>query len=127
MRILVLILFISFSSSLQAQNKELCGLSVKDEIIRVVDNLVTFNLTWINRSKKNIDDIRYSIDYFNTYGDLVTTKSYTWETGLFTDPIKSGYQVTYMKLEYITSGETIKKFNVHINRIHYTDDTSCSR
>lgn len=96
-------------------------------MINVVGNLVTLKLIWINSSQKSVDDIQFSVDYYTIYDEYVTTKSYNWGTNWFTDPIKPGYQYTYVKAEYIKSSQSIKKYVITINRVHFTDGTYCKR
>lgn len=102
-----------------------CGLEIKQEGNTIVGNLKYIPIEFINHSKKSIDNIDFTINYYNVYGEILDIKSEKWETGIFTDPFKPKTKITYRLLNYISSTETAKKYTFRVNRVHYTDDNAC--
>jgi len=115
------------NSNIKVQEKKYftCDFEFKQEAVKIVGNLLYLNLKFTNRSNKTIDNIEFSVDYFNIYNDFIVKKDYTWEPDLFMDPIKPNTFLTYVRPEYLNENKSIKRYSVYIKRIHYTNDTVC--
>lgn len=115
------------NSNIKVQEKKYfkCDFEFKQEAVKIVGNLLYLNLKFTNRSNKTIDNIEFSVDYFNIYNDFIVNKDYTWEPGLFMDPIKPNTTFTYIFPEYLNENKSIKRYSVNIKRIHYTNDSVC--
>jgi membrane-associated protease RseP (regulator of RpoE activity) len=102
-----------------------CGLEFKEEAIKIVGNLLYLNLKFTNRSKKSIDNIEFTANFYNIYNEFIVSKDYTWETGILVSPIKPNTNYSYVEPAYINDTKTVKKYTIKLKRIHYTDDTIC--
>jgi hypothetical protein len=104
-----------------------CNLEIKHNLIKLYGNLMYLDITFINHSKKIIDNIEFSVDYYNIYEEYLGNKSYTWEPGLASGPsIKPNNKLTFKVPTYIDSKENIKKYVFNPIRLHNTDDTFCN-
>ncbi len=102
-----------------------CGLEFKQEAIKIVGNLLYLNLKFTNRSKKSIDNIEFTANFYNIYNEFIVSKDYTWETGILVSPIKPNTNYSYIEPAYINDTKTAKKYTIKLKRVHYTDDTIC--
>ena len=125
----VLSLLFSFSIAASAQTKlaTACGLTVEGISVRkLVGNTINLHLKFTNRSGKTIDNIEFNVDFYDIYKDYLTSKEYTWEPGLFSDPIKPNTWIDYNFPDYINEKASINNFVLTIKRIHFTDDSMCA-
>lgn len=103
-----------------------CNLEIKHNLVKLYGNLMYLDIVFINHSKKTIDNIEFTVDYYNIYEEYLGNKSYNWEPGLISGPsIKPNNKITYRVPTYIDSKENIKKYLFNPIRLHNTDDTFC--
>ena len=103
-----------------------CDLEIKTELYKAVGNYMGLKVEFTNHSKKIIDNINFTVVYYNIYGDYLGNKSYTWEPGLINgSAIKPNTYLTTIVPTYLKSDDNIKKYNLTPIRLHYTDDTFC--
>jgi hypothetical protein len=124
---ILFLFFVILISQLKSfsQNAKLCNIEIKENNTKFIGNVVKLDFNISNKTNHTIDNIEFYIRYGNVYGDYITTKNYTFESGLFIDPIKPYTTQRYINGDYIKTDMAPKIFEIYITRWHATDGTYC--
>jgi len=124
-KLLLFYLSLSLNVIAQSQIPTKCDLTIEHNAVTLVGNVLYLDLKLINRSDHAIDNIKFSVSYYNIYNEFIATKKYIWETGYLIETLKPHTWTKYYRPAYINSDETVKRYTLTIDRIHFTDGTIC--
>ncbi len=120
-----ILLLITYSSSLFAQqNNKLCGVEVNDvSKLTALGYLVGYTVQFKNNSKKTVDGIYWKAYYFNNDKKLIESDESSFNSTNIIDPIAAGFSKSLARSPRVKGAS---KVIVVINKIHYSDGSSCN-
>ena len=113
-----------FITNVQAQkNQGKCSVNVSDYGRTVTFGyLVAYYVEFKNDSKKTVDGIYFTTKFYNNEGDLMSSKSESFNSSSMVDPIATGFTKKIARTPNIKGAS---KIAFVINRVHFTDGSSC--
>ncbi len=126
MKLKFFLAFLSFVliTNVQAQkNQGKCSVNVSDYGRTVTFGyLVAYYVEFKNDSKKSVDGIYYTTKFYNNEGSLISSKNESFNSGGMVDPIATGFTKKIARTPNIKGAS---KISFVINRVHFTDGSSC--
>lgn len=121
--LLLILIFISLNSFAQRHTSK-CKLTVID-VTKVVTfgYLVGYNLTLKNSSTKSVDGVYWTEVYYNNAGDLIKQSKSSFNSTTVIDPIMSGVSKNIIRSSSVKGAS---KVVIQIDKVHYTDGTTCN-
>ena len=112
-----------FLISFGQQNKGACKLEVSD-VSKLISfgYLVGYTAEFKNNSSKTVDGIYWTTYYINNNGDYIKTESDSFNATDLVDPIQSGFKKSLVRAPRVKNAS---KLIIVINRVHFTDGTTC--
>ena len=112
-----------FLISFGQQNKGACKLEVSD-VSKLISfgYLVAYTAEFKNNSSKTVDGIYWTTYYINNNGDYIKTESDSFNATDLVDPIQSGFKKSLVRAPRVKNAS---KLIIVINRVHFTDGTTC--
>jgi hypothetical protein len=109
----------------QPKHKGLCSVSVvKSYSQNVLGKNIGYYVLFKNNASTPCDAINWTARFYNNFNDYKGTRKGSWSSGNFISPIKTSK--TTQDLEGVwVSGAT--KVYITINRVHFTNGTSCGK
>ena len=105
------------------KNQGKCSVNVSDYGRTVTFGyLVAYYVEFKNDSKKSVDGIYYTTKFYNNEGDLISSKSESFNSSSMVDPIATGFTKKIARTPNIKGAS---KIAFVINRVHFTDGSSC--
>ena len=120
----VLIFGLMFNCAYGQQSKGVCKIEVTD-ISKLISfgYLVGYTAEFKNKSNKTVDGIYWTTYYINNNGDYIKTESDSFNASNQIDPIQSGFKKSLVRAPRIKNAS---KLIIVINKVHFTDGTSCN-
>ncbi len=120
-RVILFCLFANFSFG--QNSKGVCKVEVTD-ISKLISfgYLVGYTAEFKNNSNKTVDGIYWTTYYINNNGDYIKTESDSFNASDLIDPIQSGFKKSLVRAPRIKNAS---KLIIVINKVHFTDGTSC--
>jgi hypothetical protein len=120
-KVLLFCLFANFSFG--QTSKGACKIEVTD-VSKLISfgYLVGYTAEFKNNSNKTVDGIYWTTYYINNNGDYIKTESDSFNASDLIDPIQSGFKKSLVRAPRIKNAS---KLIIVINKVHFTDGTSC--
>jgi hypothetical protein len=111
-------------ANLNAQsNQGKCSVNISDYGRTVTFGyLVAYYVEFKNDSKKSVDGIYFTTRFYNNNGDVLATKTESFNSNNIIDPIASGFTKKIARAPRIKGAS---KIGFTIDKVHFTDGTSC--
>jgi hypothetical protein len=124
LKIVFAALFFLFFTNVQAQkNQGKCSVNVSDYGRTVTFGyLVAYYVEFKNDSKKTVDGVYFTTKFYNNDGELISTKSESFNSSSLVDPIATGFTKKIARTPNIKGAS---KIAFVINKVHFTDGSSC--
>lgn len=115
---------ILFCANLNAQtNIGKCNVNISDYGRTVTFGyLVAYYVEFKNDSKKSVDGIYFTTTFYNNNGDVLSTKTESFNSNNIIDPIATGFTKKIARAPRIKGAS---KIGFTINKVHFTDGTTC--
>jgi hypothetical protein len=115
---------ILFCANLNAQtNKGKCNVNISDYGRTVTFGyLVAYYVEFKNDSKKSVDGIYFTTTFYNNNGDVLSTKTESFNSNNIIDPIATGFTKKIARAPRIKGAS---KIGFTINKVHFADGTTC--
>jgi hypothetical protein len=115
---------ILFCANLNAQvNQIKCEVSVSDYGRTITFGyLIAYYVEFKNDSKKTVDGIYFTTNFYNNAGDVLSTKAESFNSTNLVGPIKPGNTKKIFRSPRL---EGVSKVGFTIEKVHFTDGTSC--
>jgi hypothetical protein len=115
---------ILFCANLNAQtNQGKCNVTITDYGRTVTFGyLAAYYVEFKNDSKKTVDGIYFTAKFYNNNGDLLSSKTESFNSNNLVDPIGSGFTKKIVRSPRIKGAS---KISFTINKVHFADGTSC--
>lgn len=122
--ILFATLIISFSTFAQ-KNENLCKVSVEDiSKITSFGYLIGYSVQFKNYSAKSVDGIYWTAYYYDNANTLIKYEESSFNSTNLIDPIISGTTKTIARSPRVKGAS---KVIIKINRLHFIDNSTCSK
>ena len=123
-KILLLVSFIIFTTTAFAQqNKGLCNIEVNDvSKITALGYLIGYTVQFKNNTSKTVDGVYWTAYYYNNDNKLIESEKSSFNSTNLIDPIAAGFSKSIARSPRV-KGASI--FLVVINKVHYSDGSSC--
>jgi hypothetical protein len=120
---LLIVLSFSFHFSFGQQSRGTCKIEVTD-ISKLISfgYLVGYTAEFMNSSNKTVDGIYWTTYYINNNGDYIKTESDSFNATDLIDPIQSGFKKSLVRAPRVKNAS---KLIIVINKVHFTDGTTC--
>lgn len=121
---LFLTLFFIIGNTVFAQsNSSKCKCNVTD-VTKVVSfgYLVGYNAIFKNTSTKTIDGVYWTEVYYNNAGDVIKQTTDSFNSISLIDPIQSGFSRNIVRSPRVKGAS---KVILQIDKVHFTDGTTC--
>lgn len=104
-------------------SKGICKIEVSD-ISKLISfgYLVGYTAEFKNNSNKTVDGVYWTTYYINNDGDYIKTETDSFNASDLIDPIQSGFKKSLVRAPRIKNAS---KLIIVINKVHFTDGTSC--
>lgn len=119
---LAIVFLLPPSSSLCQSHKGLPSLEVVEA---ATQNMLGYNAGYYvefkNNSLKNIDGVKWQVDFLDNFGDHKGKREGQWQSGNFTKPISPGDTMKDIEGVWV---EGATQLIVTVKEVHFTDGTS---
>jgi hypothetical protein len=103
-------------------NKSIKAVSVTDvSVLTSFGYLASYTVTFKNTSSKTIDQINWTVNYYDNAGKLIKSENESYNADSFIDPISSGFEKTLARAPRIKGAS---RAQVVITSAHSADGTT---
>jgi hypothetical protein len=104
---------------------EKCGLEVVSAYTQeVMGKNVGFYVKFKNNSRKSVDAIDYKVKYLDGFNQLKGTNEYRWQAGNLINEVEPGETLKDGATNWVKGAN---KIEIVIVRVHYTDNSVCTK
>ena len=123
-KILLLVTFIVFSTTAFAQqNRGLCNIEVNDvSKITALGYLIGYTVQFKNNTSKTVDGVYWTAYYYNNDNKLIESEKSSFNSTNLIDPIAAGFSKSIARSPRVKGASIVL---VVINKVHYSDGSSC--
>jgi len=116
-----LLLALVVAPAFAQSNKSIKAVAVTDvSVITTFGYLASYTVTFKNTSSKTIDQINWTVNYYDNAGKLIKSEKESFNADSFIDPISSGFEKTLARAPRIKGAS---RAQVVITSAHSADGT----
>jgi hypothetical protein len=124
-KFILLFTFITTISTLAQKNESLCKVNVEDiSKITSFGYLIGYSVQFKNYSSKSVDGIYWTAYYYNNDNTLIKSEETAFNSTNLIDPIVSGTTKTIARSPRVKGAS---KVIIRINKLHFVDNSTCSK
>jgi hypothetical protein len=117
-----LLLALVVAPAFAQSNKSIKAVSVTDvSVLTSFGYLASYTVTFKNTSSKTIDQINWTVNYYDNAGNLIKSEKESYNADSFIDPISSGFEKTLARAPRIKGAS---RAQVVITSAHSADGTT---
>ena len=117
----LLALMLAITPSFSQSNKSIKAVSVTDvSVANVFGYLTGYTVTFKNTSSKTIDQIKWTVNYYDNSGNLIKSEKESFNADSFVDPISSGFEKILVRTPRVKGAS---KARVIVTSAHASDGT----
>ena len=117
----LLSLMLAITPSFSQSNKSIKAVSVTDvSVANVFGYLTGYTVTFKNTSNKTLDQIKWTVNYYDNSGNLIKTEKESFNSDSFVDPVSSGFEKILVRTPRVKGAS---KAQVIVTGAHASDGT----
>lgn len=100
-----------------------CGVIVKESRTEsIAGKNIGFYVLFQNNSQFTVDAVEYNVKFYNTFGDLIASKDFSWQSSDIDSPFGPNETTWNLRKSWIDGASKIK---IKIRRVHFTNGKTC--
>lgn len=120
--IAIFALMLAINTTFGQTNKSIKAVSVTDvSVANVLGYLTGYTVTFKNTSNKTLDQINWTVNYYDNSGKLIKSEKDSFNASSFVDPVTSGFEKVLVRSPRVKGAS---KAQVVINSAHASDGTT---
>jgi hypothetical protein len=117
----LLALMLAITPSFSQSNKSIKAVAVTDvSVANVFGYLTGYTVTFKNTSNKTLDQIKWTVNYYDNSGNLIKTEKESFNSDSFVDPVSSGFEKILVRTPRVKGAS---KAQVIVTGAHASDGT----
>ncbi len=117
-----LLVILMINPGIAQEKKSIKAVSVTDvSVLTSFGYLASYTVTFKNTSSKTIDQINWTVNYYDNAGKLIKSEKESFNSDSFVDPISSGFEKTLARAPRIKGAS---RAQVVITSAHSADGTT---
>jgi len=114
-------LMLAITPSFSQTNKSIKAVAVTDvSVASVFGYLTGYTVTFKNTSSKTIDQINWTVNYYDNAGKLIKSEKESFNSDSFVDPVSSGFEKILVRSPRVKGAS---KAQVIVTGAHASDGT----